>query len=342
MEKKLLMNSSITLSLTSSTQSITDYLISKGLINDRPQKAHIEKPGEGNMNLVIRFSYDGQSLILKQSKPFVNKYPSIAAPEERIDTEAKYYQYASSLDSLQGTMPKILLYDADNHLIVMEDLGASKDFLHLYQSGNSLDEEDVKLLLAYLSTLHRQEWSSDAIRQFPDNLKLRQLNYEHIFDLPFRENNGFPLDGIQEGLGELAKSNTKDERLVNAIKQLGEIYLSPGHILIHGDYYPGSWVKTDTGIKIIDPEFSFMGTAEFELGVFIAHLRMSGLKAEQIATWLERYYTGSFDLAKAEQFASIEIMRRLIGIAQLPLDMSIEEKSQLMEEAKATLLATVS
>jgi len=336
------MDSSITLSLNSSTKSIANYLISKGLLTKHPQKASIEKPGEGNMNLVIRFSYDGQSLILKQSKPFVNKYPSIPAPEERIGTEAKYYQYASTLNSLQGTMPNILLYDAENHLLVMEDLGASKDFLHLYQKDHSLKEEDVKLLLQYLSTLHQQKWSVADIQQYPDNLKLRQLNYEHIFDLPFRENNGFPLEGIQEGLGELAKKYSSDSRLVSVIKQMGQIYLSQGQVLIHGDYYPGSWVKTDGGIKIIDPEFSFMGTAEFELGVFIAHLRMSGMLPKKIVTWLERYYTGDYDLAKAEQFASIEIMRRIIGIAQLPLEMSIEEKAQIMESAKVTLLATVS
>jgi 5-methylthioribose kinase len=37
-------------------------------------------------------------------------------------------------------------------------------------------------------------------------------------------------------------------------------------------------------------------------------------------------------------FAGVEIMRRLIGIAQLPLKRSVDEKASLMEQAEAFLL----
>jgi 5-methylthioribose kinase len=36
------------------------------------------------------------------------------------------------------------------------------------------------------------------------NTELRTLNYEHIFEYPFKEENGFNLDDIQDGLQELA------------------------------------------------------------------------------------------------------------------------------------------
>jgi 5-methylthioribose kinase len=33
---------------------------------------------------------------------------------------------------------------------------------------------------------------------------MRKLNYEHIFEYPFREENGFDLDTVQEGLQAVA------------------------------------------------------------------------------------------------------------------------------------------
>jgi 5-methylthioribose kinase len=45
------------------------------------------------------------------------------------------------------------------------------------------------------------------------NTELRTLNYEHIFEYPFKEENGFNLDDIQDGLQELALPYKKDVEL---------------------------------------------------------------------------------------------------------------------------------
>lgn len=44
-----------------------------------------------------------------------------------------------------------------------------------------------------------------------------------------------------------------------------------------------------------------------------------------------------FDEDLRQAFTGVEIMRRIIGIAQLPLALSLEEKSVLLEEAKRML-----
>jgi len=41
---------------------------------------------------------------------------------------------------------------------------------------------------------------------------------------------------------------------------------------------------------------------------------------------------------KVYQYAGVEIMRRLIGLAQLPLKRSLEEKAHLLEVAKGWIL----
>ena len=51
-----------------------------------------ERAGDGNMNLVLRVVTNRRSLIVKQSRPWVEKYPQIAAPAERIAAEIRFYQ----------------------------------------------------------------------------------------------------------------------------------------------------------------------------------------------------------------------------------------------------------
>ena len=168
---------------------------------------------------------------------------------------------------------------------------------------------------------------------FPQNLELRQLNHQHIFVLPFLEDNGFDLDSIQPGLQELAKPIKEDEALKQIISQLGEIYLAAGTVLLHGDYYPGSWLQADENIYVIDPEFCFAGFAEFDLGVMAAHLIM----ATQDPTLLDQIlegYTLPKDSNLVRQVAGTEILRRIIGLAQLPLERSLEEKASLLELAQ--------
>jgi len=79
-------------------------------------------------------------------------------------------------------------------------------------------------------------------------------------------------------------------------KELGDLYLSDGPTLLHGDFYPGSWLRTTQGIRIIDPEFAFTGAAEFDVGVFAAHLAFTGLddaglsrKCEVLGNVLDRH-----------------------------------------------------
>ncbi|MEM6697213.1 MAG: phosphotransferase, partial [Bacteroidota bacterium] len=304
----------------------------------QPKEMTTEKPGEGNMNLVLRLQYDEQSLILKQSKSFVNKYPSIPAPEERIATEAKFYEYAAQVTEIADQMPKLIHYDAENHLTVMEDLGEGSDFMYLYERDKQLTNKEVVSLLGYLSHLHQKEWTTAEQKAFPDNLKLRQLNHQHIFALPFQADNEFDLDQIQEGLAQLAASYIADEELKKEITSLGEEYLESGKHLLHGDYYPGSWMKVENQLKIIDPEFGFMGAVEFELGVFVAHLLMSEHPLETTMQSIKQYYNAKFNQTKVLKYAGVEIMRRLIGIAQLPLQLSLDEKSRLLTTARKMIL----
>ena len=78
------------LKLNTSIEDLTVFLNSYNLLNQMEKINKISKAGQGNMNLVLRIKTNKRSFILKQSRPYAEKYPSIKAPIERINTEYSF------------------------------------------------------------------------------------------------------------------------------------------------------------------------------------------------------------------------------------------------------------
>lgn len=298
----------------------------------------IEKPGEGNMNLVVRVLLDtGSSFILKQAPPYVNRYPSIAAPPERLLAEYAFYAVARRDDALAPHLPAIIGLDRTHHILAFEDLGAGTDLSSIYRDRQALPTTDLNMLVRFLGQLHAPEKAAHQAA-YPLNLALRQLNHEHIFVFPFQANAGFDLDTIQPGLSALARPY-QQARLQRYLQPLGQRYLSSGSSLLHGDFYPGSWLRTHRGLYIIDPEFSFFGPPEFDLGVLVAHLLLAGAAADVVEQVLRSYPAElPIDRGLLDAFTGVELLRRLIGLAQLPLVLSLDQKAALLARA-TTLIA---
>lgn len=325
--------------LDTDIQIMEAYFHEKGWLAAGDRLLKLEKPGEGNMNKVLRATTQSGSFIVKQARPWVEKYPEYAAPVERLEVEATFFQIANGIPALSPYTPDILDFDAENHIMAVEDLGTGKGYTAIYEPGNLLTAAEVADLATYLSLLHAWKPAPGA-PAFPRNLKLRKdLNHIHIFKFPFDSNNGLPLDDIQAGLGEAALPFQHHAVLKTRIAELGDCYIDEGPCLLHGDFYPGSWLATSSGLKVIDPEFAFMGPAEFDLGVLMAHLMLAEQGEEIIADLLNAYQQGDrFDLSLAYAFAGTEILRRLIGIAQLPLSLEVSQKTDLMNQAAEWIL----
>jgi 5-methylthioribose kinase len=299
---------------------------------------NISKPGEGNMNYVLRVDTGERTFIVKQSRGYVEKYPQVAAPENRVVTESIFFRKISADVLTQSFMPTLLGVDEDSNLILLEDLGTSSDFTYLYQLKDAISEDELIQLTRYLNGLH-STFQKERIDDELSNIEMRQLNHEHIFYYPFLEENGFDLNRIQDSLQELALPYKKDNQLKQQISLLGSLYLSNGKYLLHGDYYPGSWLKTSKGIKVIDPEFCYYGSREFDLGVLLAHLYLTKQDKNLHNVVLKNYenYT-DLNLEILNGFTGVEIMRRLIGLAQLPLQMDLGTKKDLLAFARTLIL----
>jgi 5-methylthioribose kinase len=312
---------------------LQDYLHQNDwLLSKNEEVLSVEKPGEGNMNVVLRVRTNQRSFILKQSRPYVQKYPQIEAPLTRINVEHQFYK-AIRTNALSAHVPKILEFDKADCLLLLEDLGNCTDMTTLYQK-REVDEKKMQKLILIIRHIHQTKVPHD----FPVNMEMRLLNHQHIFVLPFMEDNGFSLDDIQPGLQELSLPYKTDLKLKAIIDEIGNRYLSKGDTLLHGDYYPGSWMTESEHLFIIDPEFGFVGFAEFDLGVMAAHLIMATGKDSYLSE-IHDQYEGAANKNLMSQIAGIEIMRRLIGLAQLPLKRTIEEKKSLLKKAHKMILA---
>ena len=163
---------------------------------------------------------------------------------------------------------------------------------------------------------------------------MRQLNHEHIFAFPLRRDNGLSLDSITPGLARLAEQLQSNGDYLTAVAQLGSLYLNtlPGGCLLHGDYFPGSWMWAGEQFYVIDPEFCFYGPPEWDVGVMIAHFYLAGQPVKLIDSVTEQYRSlAPLEKKRMKQFAGVEIMRRLIGVAQLPLPYGLQRKRELLQ-----------
>jgi 5-methylthioribose kinase len=316
---------------------IERYLVERRLVSADAVPIAIERAGAGNMNLALRVTPPGgRSFILKQGRPWVEKYPQIPAPFERTLVEAAFYAEVGRDRQVAALMPDVLLVDEANHVLALEDIGSGGDLTSIYADG-AIPAATVDALLDWLARLAAVAIPAER-REIFANRAMRALNHEHMFRFPLREGNGLDLEAVTPGLADAARTLASDHAYVAAVETIGRRYLADGVTLVHGDYFPGSWLKADEGVRVIDPEFCFLGEPEVDCGILAAHLtlaRCAPAVLEQVAAAAVKR---GLDLALVQAYAGVEIMRRLIGVAQLPLPHGIEMKRTLLQHSHRLLL----
>ena len=70
---------------------LSDYLHEQNWLTPNENVIAVTIPGEGNMNCVRRINTGYKTFILKQSRNFVEKYPQVPAPKDRVKSEAAFF-----------------------------------------------------------------------------------------------------------------------------------------------------------------------------------------------------------------------------------------------------------
>ena len=97
--------------------------------------------------------------------------------------------------------------------------------------------------------------------------------------------------------------------------------------------------------RVIDPEFGFRGDAAFDVSTTLAHLILADQPPELADRFLARYRfpspaaaRGDEPMREAWRLAGMEIFRRLIGVAQLPLPPDLPRKRRLLALSRRLVL----
>lgn len=322
---------------TENPSSVQVCLSQLGWLNPGETFISTDRAADSNMNCTLRVTTNQRTFILKQSRPWVEKYPHIAAPWDRNLIETRFYEVTSTDAVLGQQMPKILGSDPASRTLMLEDLGEAGDLSGIY-NNDTLKQSEAITLINYLSRLHSQFDASIFGQEFT-NREMRALNHFHIFKFPLDASNDLDLDQFTPGLTVQANKLQQDRTYVDTVEALGNLYLQDGTSLLHGDYFPGSWFKAPCGIRIIDPEFCFFGCREFDLGVMLAHLVLAEQPETLANKLVDTYGRATINRSLVNQFAGVEIMRRLIGVAQLPLKCKLRKKIELLDISRQLVLS---
>ncbi|HUU35199.1 MAG TPA: phosphotransferase [Vicinamibacterales bacterium] len=319
---------------------LTTYLRQRGWMAPGEAIQALSPAGDGNMNCTIRVVTSARRLVVKQGRPWVERYPSIPAPAGRTLVEAAFYETVAAVPAVAGRMPALVGVDREHRVLVMDDCVGFADVTGVY-SGGTLDPAVLDTLLAYLAALHRLPVGDPAVIPF-SNEPMQALNHAYIFALPLvcDADASLRLDGITPGLSRLAERLSAEAVYSDAVARLGQRYLHGApRALVHGDFFPGSWLARDRDVVVIDPEFCFAGAPEFDYGVMAAHLMLAGQDDELVRRITGAALAQGLEADLVAGFAGVEVMRRLIGVAQLPkLSLPLAAKAALLDRSRRLVL----
>jgi len=305
-----------------SEANLPDYLVTAGLIGPEEGVA-VEPLGDGNINWVRRFRTGAGSRVVKQARPSLERFPEYQVSTERILFEARYYETVALFD-FEGICPQVLHFDPVDRVLVLGDLCPAERLDSALARG-----ADIRLAAAalgrFLGRVHAGTRSPELAERF-GNQEMLRLHGDHIFLLPYRENE-FPLS---PALRARSREIQHDRRLVAKIDSAYARYLEPRGSLVHGDVQAANVLLTPDGPKLLDAEIAHVGDPAFDVGQLVAHLVLPAFSRGETAsargaaeaTWAA--YAEGFgssghpDFAVAAVYAGVELLRRTLGAARVP------------------------
>lgn len=303
-------------------QNLPAYLAARGLLT-QPDAALVEEAGDGNINFVRRVrAQDGTTLVVKQARDALERFPEYRVTTERIVFERRYLRHAAELAGTRAdVLPDVVDFDADARVLVLEDLGELR--LDTALESGPPPRDALTKLGEFLGAVHERSRprAAELDRRF-QNGEMRELHGEHIFTLPY-ELGAFPLsDSLRKTAeGVLARPGVR-----RAIASLRDRYYASGDALIHADPQPGNVLLQSGRPRLIDAEIAHVGDPAFDLGTALAHLYIHGLARDDASDPGEALAAGYLagggrpaDVEQAQRYAGVEMLRRTIGAARLPV-----------------------
>ena len=300
------------------------YLRGVGLLG-RTESARIEPAGDGNINWVRRVRAGDRSWVVKQARPALERFPQYRTSTIRITCEARWLETVRPWDH-DGVCPAVVLFDEATRTLVLEDLGDVPRLDRVLARRDGDGRAAAARLAGFLGAVHAStEGDESLVPRFP-NGEMQRLHGDHIFALPFREND-FPLaPPVRARAADIWGKGEIAARAAAAYRR----YLEPRGALVHGDVQAGNVLLAPRGAVLLDAEIAHFGDPAFDLGLLFAHCwlpaaaRGAAAAAEPAiaAAWhayAERSGARVERRDEANRYAGIELLRRTLGAARVPV-----------------------
>ncbi len=309
--------------MTLDDQNLAEYLLACGQASPG-ERVRVLAAGDGNINFVRRLQVGERSLVVKQARPALERFPEYRVTTERIVFEQRYGEVTAELaPRAPALLPRLLHFDAQGRVLVMEDLGDCARLDERIRAGH-VPLQGLGQLGSFLGAVHAASRPQAALlRERFANHEMQRLHGEHIFTLPYQDND-FPVSAeLRAEAGRVLQRPGLRKR----IRELGDRYYAAGEALVHADVQAGNLLVQGEGLRLLDAEIAHVGDPAFDLGTALAHLWVhipaggSAVDPRPGAAALRDAYLAAGgrpeDLDRAPAYAGVEIMRRSIGAARL-------------------------
>jgi 5-methylthioribose kinase len=260
--------------------------------------------GDGNLNLVFKVWAQAdktRTVVIKQALPYVRLVgESWPMPADRARIEAQALEIEYRL--VPQHTPRTYFYDADMHLIAMQNLYNHVVMRKGLNEGIKYPHfaEHIGLFLA--RTLGG---TSDLMLDYRTkklevarfiNPELCKITEDLIFTEPYRYTERNPF---HKQLEPQVLALQADDSLRVEVAQMKEKFMTHAQALLHGDLHTGSIMVNQDETYVIDPEFAFYGPMGFDIGAVVGNLLLS-YAAHEVRTKdpvqrndFRKYLTGS-------------------------------------------------
>lgn len=319
----------------------------------------------------------GQSVIVKQAGHVTRISEDMTLTIDRIKREANvlmlHDKFAPRLVPevyvYDDVMKCFIMEDLSDHTILRKAFLSGETFPQLI---NDITTYIVNTTISTIDFVMDPKDKKELQKEYT-NPELCEISEDLVYTEPFNDCNDrnilYPpnADWIKEQI-------YGDPELRLEAGKLKNDFLTKSQALIHGDLHTGSIFVSKTSTKVIDPEFTFYGPIGYDLGNMIAHLLFAYVNGkvkedENFCMWTLKSINDVVDLF-VEKFsrkwdavvtdvmaqelgfkswyistvledtlgvAGLELIRRVVGMAQVEDIVSIEDEQKRIEAERFCL-----
>jgi len=288
--------------------TVSDYLRSRGFL-EKGVQTRVEVLSGGVSNVVIRVETDsGMAAVIKQSREQLRTAAPWFSRLDRIWRETATMAEVGSLLPA-GAVPRILFEDRENYLYAMEAVDPRHTVWKEDLLAGRIRPDVAARLGDYLSAIHAGTHGQARLaRDFDDREVFVQLRVD-----PFYR--------------RIAAVHSK---LRPSIEMLIDEMWQTRICLVHADFSPKNVLvvdrkpespEPDLQVTLIDFETGHYGDPAFDLGFFLSHLMLKGVRAGfdvgrlvgLARTFWDRYATRIVTIAGDPAFHLTNLERRAVA-----------------------------